>query len=799
MATFPKNHSTLYFDALIRTQKAESLLSLIHATHHAKNGTKNNENLKKNIAERLKFSYGLFRENVRGYENGCGSYGGTEEQFQSQYTLGHEMAIWLNSDLDLNPLAKQVAENNITIKNYLDRILLNYVQPINESCVHPLYSVLKYINENGEKTITKEEVGISLNTSTQQESLNALYYILTSTSYFNISDKDEMTYVYKESIEKLMSQCNLRYIGSEGYKLAKNELTEDEYNKYIISTHADENVDSIELNVDERYILLADDSINEEDFCEWLKTVKNRKGDVYDEKMQEWYFNCLKNLPSLSWGVNIFDIKNIEDLQEFKSKLTEATPKYDDVNSASNGGLGAVLKVYEKYLLEKNCVNITEDRLVEILKDWLDKEYVKSTKKADNGNITSTLVGFGFKYARAIRALGLTSSKLKIQASGKEDMHSLIDRGVDLYYAIANNSIGFAFESKEKTLKENFNFNSIKNAAENKIFFGVPGCGKSFHIEHTILGKEKGTEKYKNYAKVIRTTFYQDYSNTDFVGQILPKISKDENGKDIVEYIFNPGPFTLALIQAISNPTEKVALVVEEINRGNAPAIFGDIFQLLDRDENSVSEYGIVNVGIIDYLNNYEFTIDGKKVKYHFEEIKIPGNLDILATMNTSDQNVYTLDTAFTRRWSKERIPNKFKGHKIEKMFVPGMSGYTWGAFVDGINDRIKDSLEALQINEDKQVGAFFINERDLINVDQADSDQKKKAFAYKVLEYLWEDVSKLDHDRIFNSYKTFEDLVDKYITEGISVFNSDTKAKIDGKNSNYKIEKANENKSEDN
>ena len=79
------------------------------------------------------------------------------------------------------------------------------------------------------------------------------------------------------------------------------------------------------------------------------------------------------------------------------------------------------------------------------------------------------------------------------------------------------------------------------------------------------------------------------------------------------KYIFNPGPFTLALIRAISNPTEKVALVVEEINRGNAPTIFGDIFQLLDRDADGISEYGIVNVSVLDYLNDYVFEVNGEK------------------------------------------------------------------------------------------------------------------------------------------------------------------------------------------
>jgi 5-methylcytosine-specific restriction endonuclease McrBC GTP-binding regulatory subunit McrB len=175
---------------------------------------------------------------------------------------------------------------------------------------------------------------------------------------------------------------------------------------------------------------------------------------------------------------------------------------------------------------------------------------------------------------------------------------------------------------------------------------------------------------------------------------------------------------------------------------------------------------------MIDYLNAYEFTVGEEKKRYHFDEIKIPGNLDIYATMNTSDQNVYTLDTAFTRRWSKEHIPNEFNGHKIEKMYVPGMASYTWGEFVKVINGQIRDNLESLQVNEDKQVGAFFVKEKDLLENSADSTEQKAKMFAYKVLEYLWADVSKLDHQVIFNPrYTTFEDIV-KDFAKGVVVFN---------------------------
>lgn len=313
-----------------------------------------------------------------------------------------------------------------------------------------------------------------------------------------------------------------------------------------------------------------------------------------------------------------------------------------------------------------------------------------------------------------------------------------------------------------------FDYSITAGAGENKIFFGTPGCGKSYYIDHDLLGKDKDTKKYTgdyNMENIIRTTFYQDYSNTDFVGQILPKVVKG-NGeeKNTVEYIFNPGPFTLALIRAISNPGRKVALVVEEINRGNAPAIFGDIFQLLDRDNDGISEYGIVNVSLIDYLNNYKFVVDGQRKHYTFKEIRIPGNLDIFATMNTSDQNVYTLDTAFVRRWEKVKVKNDFSKCTFRERKVPGME-YTWEEFADAINTWIAASLDDLQVNEDKQLGVFFVKESLLVSGDA-------EKFAYKVFDYLWNDVTKLDHGMLFdNKFNTLDQLITAYTKIGIKVF----------------------------
>ena len=418
----------------------------------------------------------------------------------------------------------------------------------------------------------------------------------------------------------------------------------------------------------------------------------------------------------------------------------------------------------EDTLLVNNDGFVT-DLTVEQLVEKLNEMYASAPANGQSNAVRM----FGFKYAESITASGVSPQKIVDLSNIDSDKYgNEIKKAMNIYYSIKNNEYGVSFANVPAVTPEAFDYSSTSGAGINMIFYGTPGCGKSYHIEHDILGKDKDTGEYTgNYKKenIIRTTFYQDYSNTDFVGQILPKVIRGKNGApDTVEYIFNPGPFTLALIQAISNPDKDVALVIEEINRGNAPAIFGDIFQLLDRDENSISEYGIVNVSLMDYLNDYEFVVDGQKRKYVFTEIKIPGNMNIFATMNTSDQNVYTLDTAFVRRWSREKIKNTFDDCPFASTEVPGMPGYTWKAFVTGINNWIAKHLEDLQVNEDKQIGVFFVKESLLTSGDA-------EKFAFKVFDYLWSDVAKLDHGIFFNPYNTLEDLIAAYQVKGVDVF----------------------------
>lgn len=302
---------------------------------------------------------------------------------------------------------------------------------------------------------------------------------------------------------------------------------------------------------------------------------------------------------------------------------------------------------------------------------------------------------------------------------------------------------------------------------ENLLIYGTPGCGKSYFVANTLLHEIVEDN-------VFRCTFYQDYANSDFVGQILPEVEPDGS----VTYKFIPGPFALALRKALEKPGQKVAIVIEELNRGNAPSIFGDVFQLLDRVD-GVSRYDIQNINLTRYLDD-ELGFDDAHKK-----IKIPSNLFIYATMNTSDQNVFTLDTAFKRRWKFKKLENKFDdymdedgykfSHDYKDYLVPGSGNMTWQELVEKINKYMLNHGEGINA-EDKQLGVFFVEKEVLVDPNNNDeSDKKKKEFAYKVLEYLWDDVAKFNKPAWFNDkIHSIDELIDGYMNEGLNVFNDD-------------------------
>lgn len=320
------------------------------------------------------------------------------------------------------------------------------------------------------------------------------------------------------------------------------------------------------------------------------------------------------------------------------------------------------------------------------------------------------------------------------------------------------------------------------SSGSNVLLYGVPGSGKSWTIEHEYC--KKGTN-------VERLVFHPDYTYSDFIGQILPNV--DEEGQ--VSYKFTPGPFTNILHDAYNDPEKEYILIIEEINRGNAPAIFGEVFQLLDRktelreaDDDGypvgTSEYGITNANIAKIVYG-----DTR------HKVRIPSNLSIIGTMNTSDQNVFTLDTAFQRRWEMRLIENNFE--HVDRSLADAEildTGVTWQTFCTEINSIIVGNNARMTSAEDKRLGAYFVHLKDLMyndemgNLSEGEYDTLRKKeqsgtitemendrlyairsamkqnrkFPEKVIKYLWDDAFKFNREIVFETttYQSLEQVI---------------------------------------
>ena len=292
-----------------------------------------------------------------------------------------------------------------------------------------------------------------------------------------------------------------------------------------------------------------------------------------------------------------------------------------------------------------------------------------------------------------------------------------------------------------------------------QIFYGAPGTGKS----HAVKTE---TEAWEKRGRVVRTTFHPDSDYSTFVGAYKPTTESVQRYdiynkpmtrdgvpvmEQIITYEFVEQAFLQAYIDAWKNRDEPEFLIIEEINRGNCAQIFGDLFQLLDRGNDGYSEYAIradkdlqkhlckafEDVEIADYPN----VKTGK-------ELLLPGNLYIRATMNTSDQSLFPIDSAFKRRWDWKYVPitkGNDNGTELNWMIEVDGNQYDWWTFVRTINKHVFDTTNS----EDKQLGFFFCKAMD--NIISAET------FVCKVIFYLWNDVFK---DFGFDD-KIFEDKED--------------------------------------
>ena len=604
-------------------------------------------------------------------------------------------------------------------------------------------------------------------------------------------------------------------------------------------------------------------------FDDKIRDNKNLEQIIYDKKFDQIPLSLFDN--DVDRRLFIFFLQNLgKDFVNKDKDSVKSRPTMDvfgscvlskiSVPNASSSTLGDIIYflskdviVYEKL---KKEVTTKEEHLLfssesaagflmKVLKKTLetDSNFSLMNKKFNETQVSLSVNGFVF--GRNVKQLPTRESDYdssvlwrynENEYCGYKEFYPV--NLVQYFFPEYNDSYKGRFRLEEKDGKYvmfELNGNQFKHNVSQRdeafpifsqiIYYGVPGCGKSYEINKKI----KNLPDYNR----IRTVFHPEYCNADFVGQILPEIGVNSAGHSIVEYKFKPGPFTEIVRRAYLNPDEEFCLVIEEINRGNAAAIFGDMFQLLDRlesDENSLetisehvygkgwSAYGVDNQDINAYIRNQTAIFQDKpehcskvnrtdadanlrlyksldiesdnlnvtwrekngnvftpKSKHlHFSAntaIRLPPNLSIYATMNTSDQNVFTLDNAFQRRWEMKQVPNELKktGDDAEVAQYNQIikNNVSWGDFRKAINEVILDSAQAngLSSMEDKRLGGWFFTPSD--------------NFAEKVLKYLWDDAFKFDRKTQFGEIKTLEKLVEDFNNDGFKVFKDERISKL--------------------
>ena len=300
----------------------------------------------------------------------------------------------------------------------------------------------------------------------------------------------------------------------------------------------------------------------------------------------------------------------------------------------------------------------------------------------------------------------------------------------------------------------------LKAAGLQQIYYGAPGTGKSKAIKDLTFGED-----------VIRTTFHPDSDYASFVGTYKPiteevvlrdcngkKVIDEETGKvvkeDRISYKFIPQAFLEAYVEAWKKlgSNKKQYLIIEEINRGNCAQIFGDLFQLLDRNEYGFSDYPIVadkdmqkylekefagwEITNKDEINQLYGEANMVNLIMKGERLVLPSNLYIWATMNTSDQSLFPIDSAFKRRWDWKYVSisegrDKTTNTPLNWYINTGDKQYDWWSFISKVNELIG----SLTNSEDKKLGYFFCKAKD----GEIDAD----LFVSKVIFYLWNDVFK--------------------------------------------------------
>ena len=555
------------------------------------------------------------------------------------------------------------------------------------------------------------------------------YRALRVAAFFGLITMTSSKYdesIITDTFKEITRRCNGAYEKTELYK----DIIQRQIEKMFISSEIDEQRDSVRQNYRLYPVMLLYKVLIE----------LGRTTGKYEISMTEYRY--------LVATTEVFEdfLETLLLIKLLRNESDETVAEFEQYKSKFDNRLILALKQLDTLEFDRESIHIKEDRIQEVAK----KVFVFE----ENPNIFTKSNYLGF--------LGSTKSLFEL-----DDFESQERDGGISTEQIDSSIIDETIDESTRVI-----------TGRNILLYGVPGSGKSWIIEH---------EYCKEGTIVERLVFHPDYTNADFIGQILPVVDPVDK---MVTYEFTPGPFTNILRDAYKNPTVPYVFIIEEINRGNAPAIFGDIFQLLDRTvENKnvdgitysrgTSEYGITNENIAKIVYNDEK-----------HKVRIPSNLSILGTMNTSDQNVFTLDTAFQRRWSMRLIENNFDNVRLSLANAKILdTKVTWKKFCETVNKIIVGNSAKMASAEDKRLGVYFIHENDLKFDEKAlpmgdykntldelndllkaesenmlDQLQKSRLeelreailhnrlFPEKVIKYLWDDAFKFNHEALFDT-----------------------------------------------
>lgn len=416
---------------------------------------------------------------------------------------------------------------------------------------------------------------------------------------------------------------------------------------------------------------------------------------------------------------------------------------YKQVDESGEGNIFNLLGVYNKLIDTTSSVDIAGE--------GESKGPLRILKSAIKEGLIEH-IGFDGNSGRLVKLRDGCEMQLLEKYSSLVDSYLAVNQGVEVNIR----KKGHLWENG-RTLESEYK--------RNRIVFGAPGTGKSYRLNSDSARLLNDTD-----VKPIRVTFHPEYSYFNFVGSYKPVMLTDDNsGAPTIGYKFVPGPFTEVLINALrdcqTGNKKPHLLIIEEINRARVASVFGDIFQLLDRNSEGVSEYEIqTSVELRNYLK--------EQLGVDMPTLGLPDNLFIWATMNSADQGVFPMDTAFKRRWSFEYIGIDENDDEMEIQLALPSGTVTWNNLRKAINAR----LEEEGINEDKLIGphfipksAFGLNENGQVN----DINDFITIFKDKVIMYIFDDAARHVRRKIFAGVSNvrYSEICKMFDQKGLQIF----------------------------